>query len=113
MDPRLIRELLERVRSGEASTDAALDALRELPFRDLGFATVDHHRALRQGAPEVILGEGKTAEQIIAIAKELARTGQNVLVTRIDEAKAAALLREMPEARHSAMARTCTLEKTP
>src|SRR5690349_23241995 len=74
---------------------------------------VDHHRALRQGVPEVILGEGKTAPQIIAIARELARTGQNVLVTRIDETKAAALLQEMPAVRHNAMARTCTLEQAP
>ena len=91
----------------------AVAALRQLPFADLGFAVVDHHRALRQGVPEVILGEGKTPEQVIAIARELARTGQNVLVTRIDDAKAAALLREIPEMRHNALARTCTLELAP
>jgi len=91
----------------------AVAELRQLPFADLGFAVVDHHRALRQGVPEVILGEGKTSEQIVAIARELARVGQNVLVTRIDDAKAAALLRELPETRHNAMARTCTLEKQP
>ena len=61
----------------------------------------------------MILGEGKTPEQIIAIAKELARTGQNVLVTRIDDMKAGALLREMPATRHNAMARTCTFEQKP
>lgn len=63
--------------------------------------------------PEVILGEGKTSEQIIGIARELARTGQNVLVTRIDDAKASALVRELPDVRHHAIARTCTLERAP
>jgi pyridinium-3,5-biscarboxylic acid mononucleotide synthase len=93
--------------------DDAVAELRQLPFADLGFAVVDHHRTLRQGVPEVILGEGKTAEQIITIARELARTGQNVLVTRIDDAKANALLRDMPEVRHNAIGRTCTLELSP
>src|SRR5262245_957341 len=89
MDPRRVRELLERVRAGEASIDEALEALRQLPFRDLGGATVDHHRALRQGVPEVILGEGKTAPQIVTIAQEILRTRQNVLVTRLSADKAA------------------------
>src|SRR5690242_6113425 len=113
MDPRLIRELLERVRSGEASTDAALDALRDLPFRDLGFATVDHHRALRTGAPEVILGEPKTAEQIAIIAEELARTRQNVLITRLDATKAKAIMERVPELKYAPLARTATLEVAP
>ena len=82
MDPATIRNLLERVKSGESDVDAALAALKTLPFADLGYAVVDHHRALRQGVPEVILGEGKTSAQIAGIAQELVRTGQNVLVTR-------------------------------
>jgi NCAIR mutase (PurE)-related protein len=91
----------------------AVGELRQLPFADLGFATVDHRRALRQGAPEVILGEGKTAEQIVGIARELARTGQNVLVTRIDDAKAATLVAEIADVKHNPVARTCTFEKAP
>jgi NCAIR mutase (PurE)-related protein len=75
MDPRLVRDLLERVRSSNVSIDEALESLRELPFRDLGFATVDHHRALRQGVPEVIFGERKTAEQIAAIARRSCAAG--------------------------------------
>jgi len=106
-------DLLARVHSGATPIDAALGELRQLPFADLGFAMVDHHRAIRQGVPEVILGQGKTAEQIVAIAKELVRTGQNVLVTRIEPDKAEALLRELPETRYNAAARTCTLEKSP
>ena len=60
MDPRLVRELLERVRTSDTSVEAALRELEKLPFRDLGYAMVDHHRALRQGVPEVIFGEGKS-----------------------------------------------------
>jgi NCAIR mutase (PurE)-related protein len=105
--------LLVRVQTGGLDIQGAVAELRHLPFADLGFAVVDHHRGLRQGVPEVILGEGKTAEQIVAIARELARTGQNVLVTRIDAAKAAVLVGEMPNLRHNAMARTCTLEQAP
>lgn len=93
--------------------ESAVEELRQLPFVDLGFAVVDHHRMIRQGVPEVILGEGKTSEQIVGISKELARTGQNVLITRIDDVKAATLIAELPGVRHNAMARTCTLEQTP
>lgn len=113
MDEARLKELLERVKSGGASIETAVTELRQLPFADLGFAVVDHHRAIRQGVPEVILGEGKTAEQIVAIARELARTKQNVLVTRIDEAKAAALKTALPETRHNASGRTCSVELAP
>ena len=113
MDEARLKDLLARVQSGAVTPDTAIEELRQLPFVDLGFAVVDHHRMIRQGVPEVILGEGKTPEQIVGIAKELARTGQNVLVTRIDDVKAAVLLREMPGVRHNAVARTCVLEQTP
>jgi len=113
VDEARLTELLNRVRSGGTQVADAVAELRQLPFADLGFAVVDHHRALRQGVPEVILGEGKTAEQIIAIAHELARTGQNVLITRIEDEKANALMRDMPAVRHNAIGRTCTLESSP
>jgi NCAIR mutase (PurE)-related protein len=108
-----LRELLARVQSGTQDIASAVAELRQLPFADLGYAMVDHHRALRQGVPEVILGEGKNPEQIIGIARELARTGQNVLVTRIEAAKAAALVEALPNVKHNALARTCTLEQSP
>jgi len=111
MDPKRVRELLEGVQRGTATVDAALAELKDLPFADLGYASVDHHRALRQGVPEVILGEGKTAEQIAGIARELSRSGQNVLVTRLDAGKAKELVVALPEVRYSALARTATLEK--
>lgn len=113
VDEARLKELLARVKDGGVAVDDAAAELRKLPFAELGFATVDHHRALRQGAPEVILGERKTSAQIIGIAQELARTGQNVLVTRIDEPKAAALLAAMPGFIHHGEARTCRLVQRP
>lgn len=112
MDETRLKDLLARVKAGGTSLDDALAELRQLPFADLGFAMVDHHRAIRQGAPEVILGEGKSVEQIVGIASELARTGQNVLVTRICDEKARALVAAIPETKHSPIARTCSIEKT-
>jgi NCAIR mutase (PurE)-related protein len=113
VDETRLKDLLARVQAGSTPIDDAFTELRQLPFADLGFAMVDHHRAIRQGVPEVILGEGKTPEQIVAIARELARMGQNVLVTRIDEDKASVLLRDLPGVKHSVAARTCTFEQSP
>src|SRR5215831_18646672 len=91
MDQNLLRSLLEQVRAGSVDIDAALDRLRHLPFEDLGFAKVDHHRALRHGMPEVILAKGKTPEQVVAIASRLLENAQNVLITRADAACAGAV----------------------
>jgi NCAIR mutase (PurE)-related protein len=117
MDPAKLRELLDKVQKGEASIDDAIAHLKHLPFADLGYATVDHHRALRQGVPEVILGEGKTAEQIAGIAQELARTGQNVLITRLEATKAAdvrARLEKLGAALvYKPAARVATIEQSP
>lgn len=98
-------QLLEAVRGGDVPVAHAYEQLRDLPFKNLGFAHVDHHRALRHGQPEVIFGEPKSADQIAGIAQELLRAGQNVLITRLDPAKAADVsalvpnLRYVPEAR--------------
>jgi pyridinium-3,5-biscarboxylic acid mononucleotide synthase len=113
MDPRLVRELLERVQGSELSIDAAIETLRELPFRDIGVATVDHHRALRQGTPEVIFGEKKSVEQIARITEEMTRAGHNVLVTRVDPEKATALTARFPAFRHAEEARTLYLHHKP
>ena len=87
-----LRLLLERVRGGELDVDAALGELRGLPYEDLGdFATLDHHRALRGGFPEVVLGQGKQADQVIAIARRIAERNDKVLVTRVEPAMAAAV----------------------
>ncbi len=110
MTPVRLQELLERLVRGESSVADALTELRDLPFADLGFAMVDHHRALRQGVSEVILGQGKTPPQIVAIASELSRAGHNVLVTRIDPNAAAEVQLALPDSRYHALARTLTLE---
>lgn len=113
MDPRHLRELLGRLSQGEIDVDTAVESLTHLPYRDLGFASVDHHRALRQGVPEVIFGEGKAADQIIGIAREIAAAGQNVLVTRIDPVKAAAVAEALPGFEYAPIARTGSLVQRP
>ena len=113
MDPNRLRQVLSDVRAGTLSPDAALEQLKSLPFEDLGFAKVDHHRSLRTGFPEVIFGEGKTAEQIIEIARSLANNAHNVLVTRLDAQKAEQLRVAFPAATYSAHARVATLIYTP
>lgn len=98
MDEPALRELLEQVRSGALAPDDAVRQLRNLPFADLGFARVDHHRALRQGMAETVYGPGKTAEQSAAIVAELlAQPGSSpVLLTRADSDQVATALRSCP-----------------
>src|SRR2546425_96149 len=88
MNEAQLRALMEQVREGAIDVDAALTRLRHMPFEDLGFAKVDHHRALRQGMPEVIFAMGKTPEQVTAIAGRLLENAPNVLITRADPATA-------------------------
>ncbi len=109
MDQERLRELLERVRSGELELGAAVEVLSRLPFADLGYARVDHHRALRQGVPEVILASGKTPEQIIGVARRLEEAGDNVLITRLAAEPARAVLEALPRLSYSPSARTASL----
>ena len=111
MDTRDIRGLLEAVRSGKTTVDEAVETLRDFPARDLGFAVVDHHRALRCGFPEVILAEGKTAEQTAAIASEIARAGGNVLATRVRPDQLDALRAALPGGEWHETARAFTLRQ--
>ncbi len=85
MDQQQLRTLLEQVREGGVEVDAALERLRHMPFEDLGFAKVDHHRAIRHGMPEVIFGKGKTAEQVEQIARRVLDNASNLLITRTSE----------------------------
>lgn len=85
MDEKVLRNLLEEIRGGELSVDQGLERLRHLPFEDLGFARIDHHRALRQGFAEVVFGRGKTADQIEVIVKRMLPRKHNILVTRTRE----------------------------
>ncbi len=82
MDAERLRQLLRSVEDGRLSPDEAVERLRRLPFEDLGFAKLDTHRAIRSGAPEAVLCEGKTAEQVVAILAQLCRHHRNVLATR-------------------------------
>jgi hypothetical protein len=109
VNEQALRQLLELVRSGSTDIDAAVQRMRDLPFADLGFARVDHHRALRQGQPEVILGDPKTAEQIAAISAEIVRHGHNVLITRVSEDKIEAVRKTLPDMRYVPVARVATL----
>lgn len=109
MHENALRMLLAAVKDGTLSTEGALDQLRELPFADLGYANVDHHRALRVGQPEVIYGSGKTSEQIVGIVRELHAKGHAALVTRVEPHKAEALASAFPEIALDAVARTAFL----
>lgn len=97
-----LHDLLERVARGEVDVETARDnlveAMRARPYEDLGFARVDHHRTIRQGFPEVILGLGKTPAQIAAIAAEIAQHGSTLLITRATEAAYEAVLKVVPAA---------------
>lgn len=91
------REILSRVQSGEISVDDALKHLKTQPFEDLGYAMIDHHRAVRQGAGEVVYGAGKTAEQIAGICVHLAAAGaENILITRMSPDKAEYVRKAVP-----------------
>ncbi|MGA2148522.1 MAG: nickel pincer cofactor biosynthesis protein LarB [Bryobacteraceae bacterium] len=96
MDQDQLRTLLEGVREGTLDVDAALGRMRHLPFEDLGFAKVDHHRLLRHGMPEVIFAQGKTAEQVVAIASSLLAHAPNVLITRATPACAQVVQDKVP-----------------
>jgi NCAIR mutase (PurE)-related protein len=100
MSVQSLRKLLADVRDGKLTPDDAVLRLRDLPFEDLGFAKVDHHRALRNGMAEVIFGKGKTPEQVAAIFEYLAEHGNNVLATRATEEQYAAVLQKVPQAEY-------------
>lgn len=113
MDPKTLRKLLEEVAAGTTGVGDALHRLETLPFEELGFACVDHHRTLRCGFPEVIFGLGKTAVQIETIFSRLAATRANVLATRVAAEAAQRVVQRFPAARYHELARTLTLEQQP
>ena len=101
MDQEQLRTLFEQVRDGAMDIDAAMVRMRHMPFEDLGFAKIDHHRALRHGIPEVVFAKGKTADQVVAIAGKLLENARNVLITRADAECAAAVTAALPKARNT------------
>jgi len=106
-------QLLEKFRAGGVTRDEVLHAFQAAPSADLGFATIDTHRALRKGFPEVIFGAGKTPEQVVKIAAKLLEHGQNVLATRVSPEHARMLKRKFKSAVHHESARCVTIEKKP
>jgi NCAIR mutase (PurE)-related protein len=113
MDEASLRKLLSQVRQGRTSLEKAMADLRHLPFEDLGFAKVDHHRAIRCGFPEVIYCEGKRVDQVVAIAERRLAGGGNLLATRASPQAARALRRRFRKARHNELARTVTVRQCP
>jgi NCAIR mutase (PurE)-related protein len=113
MDPERLRDLLDAVASRRVPVDEAMRELRELPFRALGYANADTHRHLRTGFPEVVLGQGKTPQQIASIMTELAKGGSTVLATRVSPAAAELVLGAVPAARHLPVPRAVVLGPTP
>ncbi len=113
MDVTALKELLERLARGESTVDDALEDLKHLPFEELGDATIDHHRGLRQGFPEVILGATKTLGQLERIITALVTKKNNILATRIDEEKAYHLGQAFPGAVYHTEARCLTIEQQP
>ena len=106
---------MEKVKAGSIDVDGAVDQLRHLPFEDIGFARIDHHRQLRRGFPETILCQGKTPEQVVQIFSCLAQKGGNVLATRANEAVISALKKADidPKIRYEELARVVCLEQAP
>jgi hypothetical protein len=113
VNPEGLQALLEAVRSGALSVVQALDQLKDLPYQDLGFAQLDNHRALRQGVPEVLFCQGKTAEQIEGIARTTLDRHGGLLATRATPDAAAAIRRAEPSAAYDALARTVVARRGP
>lgn len=113
MEQQEIRAMLEQVAKGEMNVDDAMLQLKKAPYEDLGFAKIDTHRALRQGAAEVIYGAGKTARQIVEIASAMYERGQNtILITRMDQEKADVVAETLP-LRYDAMSRVGIVGEMP
>lgn len=111
MTPESIRALFEEVKAGKLTPDEAVERLRHLPFEDLGFAKLDHHRALRNGMPEVIFGQGKSPEQVAEIFQRLAQHGGNLLATRATDEQFAAVQRVVTQAQYRKLARAIILQR--
>jgi NCAIR mutase (PurE)-related protein len=111
MDEEAMRTLLEQVAAGAMAPDAAVHRLKRLDVEDLGFARLDHHRALRKGFPEVIYAPGKTPAQVAAIAERIAATGQTVLATRCEPAHHEAVAAQLPDAVYHSVSRCIVIER--
>lgn len=109
MDIGPLRDLLQGLKDGTIEVDEALNRLKSLPFEDIGFASIDHHRSLRRGFPEVIYGRGKKAEQIIKIIEKMAEKEENILATRLTDNKAKIIMKHFPPSDYYPTARILTM----
>lgn len=112
MEVEKIRTLLEKVKSGEIDVNDALQSLRTLPFEDLGFSKIDHHRQLRTGFPEVIYCEGKTETQIAKISERILEAGHPLLATRASPSMYEAVKALHPDARYNELGRTISIKQS-
>jgi hypothetical protein len=113
MNKELLSQLLQRVAAGEVAAEEAARQLERIACEDIGYAHIDHQRSLRKGFPEVIFGEGKSAEQITGIMDRMGVQESVILVTRVDPPKAQAVLSRFPQARFHSEARMIIWEKAP
>jgi len=105
-----LKQILEKVKQGVLNPDEALEELKHYPYQDLTFAKVDHHREIRKGAPEVVLGIGKSKDQIKQISKEILKKGSSLLVTKVDQETYKHIKRDNPELKYNAPARLIYLQ---
>ncbi len=113
MQTEHLRKILDEVASGKRSIDQALEDLRDLPYEDLGFARLDHHRTLRTGVPEVVFGQGKTPEQVIRIVERFVERSGRAIVTRISPQAVEAVRASYPQAHYDDIARMLTVGEFP
>ncbi|MFQ5932023.1 MAG: 1-(5-phosphoribosyl)-5-amino-4-imidazole-carboxylate carboxylase, partial [Nitrospiraceae bacterium] len=111
MNHARLKKLLTDLRAGRTNVAAAMERLQTLPYEDLGFASVDHHRSLRQGFPEVIFCEGKTPSQVLSIARGVLKKGGPLLATRVEPAVARVLSRLAPRTEYNELARTVVVQR--
>lgn len=113
MDRDVLEDLLVRLSKGEVTVEDTLERLKSLPFEDLGFACIDHHRSLRKGLSEVIFGEGKEVSEILVIMERMVVREQNIMVTRLSPKKAEEIQNKFPESTYNTKSMVLTLIKHP
>ena len=112
MDVHKLRALLTELQAGRLEIDQALEQLRRLPYDDLGYANLDLHRSLRQGLPEVVFGQGKTAEQLVGILERLWQHHDRIMATRVSKEMAVVIQSDLPQAHYDLTSRLLTLART-
>jgi NCAIR mutase (PurE)-related protein len=113
LDQDILKDLLKRLKNGDITVEDTLEKLKSLPFENLGFACIDHHRSLRRGLSEVIFGEGKNASDILAIMERMREQKENILVTRLTAERAKAILDRFPHSTYYEKASVLTLLEHP